>query len=143
MVLDTERDVMDFDTVKAQFAATFRAPAYDGSYGTELSHKVRQSFYELTKHINWSQVHGDFKDVVKRGLFQPYPYWPELYSCCQSVVQSHAELGTQFLGDYTRARMMGEVMALLRAKYGHDVPRWWLPIMNLLRGKKPYQASHG
>lgn len=127
---------MKYTTVKEQFAEAFTAPEYDGSYGTTQADDARRSFSELTDgRIMWTQVHGDFKNVVKRGLFTPYPHWSELYDCCRTVLGGHAALGTQFLGDATRARLMGESMALLRAKHGHSVPRWWLPVMNALRAE--------
>lgn len=121
-------------TVKEHFAGTFTEPFYDGSYHTPLAEAAHDSFSVLSHyHIQWPQVHGDFKNVVKRGLFEPYPYWPQLYECCHTILIGHADLGTQFLGDVTCARIMGEAMALLRAKHGHSVPRWWLPVMNTLR----------
>jgi len=124
----------DRETVKEQFAEVFTEPDYDGSYHTPLAESVRESFIELTGGcIVWTQVHGDFKNVVKRGLFEPYPHWAELYRCCRTVIEGHAALNTQFCGDHTRARIMGEAMALLRAKYGHNAPKFWLPIMNRLR----------
>ena len=125
---------MKYATVKEHFADVFTEPEYDGSYGTPLADEARRSFSALTDgRIMWAQVHGDHKNVVARGLFQPYRYWSELYDCCRVVLNGHAELGTQFLGDVTRARMMGEAMALLRAKHRQNVPRWWLPVLNALR----------
>ena len=126
-----------------QFAHIFRYPTYDGSYHgangfrTPASEEACGSFFELTHgNVVWSQVHGDFKSVVARGLFQPYEHWPELYECCRKIIEGHAALNTVFEGDDTRAKIMGESMALLKAKYGYRVPRWWLPVMNKLRGKK-------
>jgi hypothetical protein len=127
----------DRDTVKEQFSQVFTDPDYDGSYHTPLAESARASFVELTGGIiMWTQVHGDFKNVVKRGLFEPYPHWSELYRSCRAVVEAHAALNTQFSGDVTRARIMGDAMALLRAKYGHNAPKWWLRIMNQLRDSK-------
>jgi len=121
-----------FETVKEHFSGMFTEPEYDGSYPAPEA--VRDSFATLSHfHIQWTQVHGDCKNVVARGLFHPYPYWRELYDCCRIVFRGHVELNTQFIGDRTCARMMGEVMALLRAKHGQNVPRWWLPVMNRLR----------
>lgn len=125
---------MKYTTVAEHFSKVFQEPEYDGSYHTPLSETVRDSFMVLSAfRISWTQVHGDFKNVVKRGMFEPYTHWRELYSCCRTILSGHAALGTQYLGDMTCARLMGESMALLRAKHGHSVPRWWLPIMNALR----------
>jgi hypothetical protein len=120
--------------IRDQFCECFTQSSYDGSYGTDAAIEARQSFSELTaESVIWSQVHGDFKNVVARGMFQPYPHWAELYECARVVLAGHAALGTEFDGDPTRARLMGDAMALLRAKYKANVPKWWLPIMNKLR----------
>jgi hypothetical protein len=136
--------VIEKDTVREQFAGLFTQAAYDGSYHdsreirTDASEEASRSFCELTGGIlvNWCQVHGDVKDVVKRAAFEPYPYWTELYDCCKRIVQAHADLDRQFLGDLTRARIMGDAMSLLRSKYKHDAPRWWFPIMKTLRNRE-------
>jgi hypothetical protein len=125
---------MKYTTVAEHFAGRFTEPIYDGSYHTQLADAVSGSFGVLSAYrINWCQVHGDFKNVVKRGMFEPYPHWSPLYDACRTILKGHVALGTQFLGEVTCARMMGEAMALLRAKHGHSVPRWWLPVMNALR----------
>ena len=129
-------------TVKEWFAGSFTQPHYDGSYHdargfrTAASEEASHSFAALTdSHIIWSQVHGNFKDATKRALFTPYPHWPELYDACQRVVRAHSELGTEWWGPLTAAKLMGDAMTVLREKYGHQVPRWWLPVMNGLRGR--------
>jgi hypothetical protein len=128
---------MKHTTVAEQFSKVFQEPEYDGSYHTPLAEAAHDSFCLLSNYrIQWPQVHGDFKNVVKRGLFTQYPHWRELYSCCRTILSGHAALGTQFLGDMTCARLMGESMALLRAKHGHSVPKWWLPVMNALRASE-------
>jgi hypothetical protein len=149
MVLDT-KDCMNYTTIKEQFAGTFTADRYDASYHdangfrSTASEEASHSFSKLTAgRVNWSQVHGDFKNVVKRGLFEPYPHWPELYACCKAVLRGYADLHRQFLGDVTRARLMGDAMTLLRAKHGHDTPRWWLPIMNALRNSEEDNDKDG
>jgi hypothetical protein len=134
MVPDIEGDFMSYETIKDHFTSSFREPEYDGSYQTPLAEAVRDSFAVLSRYnIQWCQVHGDFKNVVKRGLFEPYPHWRELYACCRTILNGHVALNTQFLGDTTCARIMGEAMSLLRAKHGYNAPRWWLPVMNKLR----------
>lgn len=129
------------ETIKEQFRDYFTQARYDGSYGTDASVEARQSFSELTGgSIVWSQVHGDFKDVVKRGLFTPYPHWTELYDCVRIVLVQHAALNTEFIGDFSRARIMGETMALLKAKYKANAPKCWLPIMNALRASEKHRT---
>jgi hypothetical protein len=129
-------------TVKEKLAGFFTLTAYDGSYHdatgfrTAASDEASASFGELTGgSINWAQVHGNFKDATKRALFVPYPHWTELYDACQRVVRAHAEVGTEWWGPLTAAKLMGDTMTVMREKYGRSVPRWWLPIMNKLRGK--------
>lgn len=127
---------MSYKTVTEQFAGTFLETTYDGSYGTEESHAARRSFDRLTDYrLNWSQVHGDFKDVAKRALFESYEHWPELYRACRDVLHQHKALGTQYLGGYTCAQIMRETMTVMRRRHDVNVPRWWLPIMDDLRGK--------
>jgi hypothetical protein len=117
-----------------RFRGFFTAPMYDGSYGTDASDAARQSFSELTNcRIMWAQVHGDHKDPVKRATFEPYPHWTELYDCARSILKSHEELGTFFAGPVTCAKLMGQTMELLKKRYGYNVPRWWLPLMKVLR----------
>jgi len=130
----------DKEMVKEQFAGTFTAERYDGSYhdergfGTAASDEAAASFFELTGGLlQWSQVHGNVKDVVRRAMFEPYPYWSELYDCCKRVIKEHAALNSGFSGDVTRARLMGDAMALLKAKYKVNAPKCWLPIMKSLR----------
>ncbi|HYW40186.1 MAG TPA: hypothetical protein VE957_18915 [Terriglobales bacterium] len=115
--------------VKEHFAGLFTEPFYDGSYHTPLAEHASESFRALTDGVlMWTQVHGDFKDAVKRALFKPYPHWPELYDACQSVVRAHADLGTEWWGPLTGAKLMGDAMTVLRDKHGQSVPKWWLPI---------------
>jgi|GEM_PF-5063318 len=123
-------------SVKQEFQSYFALTNYDGSYGTEESHVARRDFSQLTNGaIMWSQVHGDFKDAAKRVLFTPYSHWPELYQSCRAVLKAHIAVDTQYWGPATNAKMMGDVMTVLREKHKANVPRWWLPIMNGLRGK--------
>jgi hypothetical protein len=133
----------DRATVKEQFAGTFTADHYDGSYHDEsgfrtaASDEASSSFSELTGGLlQWSQVHGNVKDVVRRAMFEPYPHWSELYDCCKRVIKEHVALNREFSGDVTRARLMGDAMALLKAKYGKNAPKCWLPIMKSLRHSK-------
>jgi len=130
-------------TIAEHFRGYFTEPTYDGSYGTELAIPVSDSFERLTGsvYLNWSQVHGDFKSVVKRGLFDPYPHWAELYDCARRVIKGSSDLGHSFVGDLTCAKLMGDTMTLLRERHGHKVPRWWLPIMSQLRGRPAWSAK--
>ena len=116
----------------------FTEPDYDGSYHTENNPETdsaaRESFRVLTNEaLNWCQVHGDFKNAVKRAAYEPYPHWPQLYRCCRDVLKAHAELNTGFYGPVTCAKLMGDAMALLRQRHNLNAPRWWLPIMKRLR----------
>jgi hypothetical protein len=129
-------------TVKEKLVGFFTQPSYNGSYHdtsgflTDSSEEASNSFGALTDHaIQWAQVHGNFKDATKRAMFTPYPYWTELYDACQRVVRAHVDLGTEWWGPETGAKLMGDAMVVMREKYGHQVPRWWLPIMNRLRGR--------
>ena len=123
-----------YETVQEHFKEHFQLDFYDGSFGTKIADIAREDFNRLSAfNIMWTQVHGDVKDIVKRSMFEPYPHWTELYDCCKRVLKSHAELNTQFCGDYTCARIMGDAMALLRARHGYSAPRWWLPVMKRLR----------
>lgn len=129
-------------SIKEQFAGFFEMPNYDGSYGTPGSHVARHDFSQLTNGaIMWSQVHGDFKDAAKRVLFTPYQHWPELYESCRAVLKAHRDLDTQHWGPATNAKLMGDVMTVLREKHKANVPRWWLPIMNGLRGNAAKRNS--
>jgi len=124
----------DRTTVKEHFTEFFSQPVYDGSYGTDASVEARQSFGALTDNIIvWAQVHGDHKNAVARAAFVKYPNWPELYACCRDVIRAHAELGTEFWGPLTCAKLMGDSMELLRGRHKVNAPRWWLPIMARLR----------
>lgn len=127
---------MSFKTITEQFADRFIEASYDGSYGNERADAARRSFDRLTdSKLNWSQVHGDFKDAAKRALFEPYEHWPELYRACRDVLRQHQALGTLYLGGYTCAQIMREAMTVMRRRDNLNVPRWWLPIMDDLRGK--------
>jgi len=124
-----------YETVADHFRGHFTGD-YDGSYGTNKSHAARRDFNQLMDlRLNWAQVHGDFKDVVKRAMFQPYPHWPELYQCCRDVIREHEKLETQYVGTETLARVMRDAMNLMRARHNLNAPRWWLPMMDALRGK--------
>jgi hypothetical protein len=126
-----------YETVVDHFQGYFTSESFDGSYDTPQSHRARHDFYQLTNNIiSWAQVHGNFKDAVKRAKFQPYEHWPELYDCCRRIVREHSALETQWEGGYTCAKIMRDSMNLLRELYGLNVPRWWLPIMDDLRGAK-------
>jgi len=125
---------MNRQTVRENFARFFTQDCYSGK---QQDSEAKSSFNELTNcRLMWTQVHGDVKDPVKRALFRPYTHWPELYASVRAVLKSHAELETEFVGDWTRARIMGDAMAFLRAQYGVDAPRWWLPLMQQLRHSK-------
>jgi hypothetical protein len=129
-------------TVKEKFNGLFTQQRYDGSYHdatgfrTAASEEASRSFFALTDGaVVWTQVHGDFKDAAKRAMFAPYAHWPELYDALRSVIRAHGDLGTEWWGSATGAKVMGDAMTVLREKYGHSVPRWWLPVMNRLRGR--------
>lgn len=124
-----------YKTVGEQFAGYFQSE-YDGSYGTVESDIARRDFGRLTEnYLIWAQVHGNFKDAAKRALFKPYPHWIELYECCRDSVREHAALETEYLGGVTCAKIMRDAMTILRERHGLNVPRWWLPVMDSLRGK--------
>jgi len=127
-------------TVKQQLEGLFSQPTYDGSYHdaqgfrTDASEEACASFRALTDGaIVWTQVHGDVKNAVARAAFVQYPNWPELYACCRDIIRSHSELGTEWLGPLTAAKLMGDAMQLLRGRHKANAPRWWLPIMARLR----------
>ena len=125
----------EIKTVGEHFRGYF-AGDYDGSYETRNSDRARLDFDRLTNlQLIWAQVHGNFKDPAKRALFVPYPHWPELHECCRDAVRAHTELGNYFYGGETCANIMRDAMTILRARHGLKVPRWWLPIMDKLRGK--------
>ena len=122
------------ETVAEHFQGYFIG-SYDGSYGTTASDAARIDFDRLTEFkLLWAQVHGNFKDAAKRALFKPYPHWPELYKCCQDAIREHGALETEFSGGTTCARIMRDAMTILRVRHGFNVPRWWLPMMDELRG---------
>jgi hypothetical protein len=128
------------DTIKEQFEGLFTQERYDGSYHgadgfrTAASEEASSSFGALTGgRMQWCQVHGDVKNVVSRANFEPYPHWPELYDCCKRVLRAQTDLRRQFFGDATLARIMSDVMSLLRVRHNANAPKCWLPIMNALR----------
>lgn len=126
----------DHRTVGDQFKGFFTHP-YDGrdNDGTTEYYRGREDFIQLTDYaIHWAQVHGDFKDAVKRALFVPYPHWPELHQACADVIRQHTKLGTQYTGRETCVRLMRDAMKLLRARHGFNTPKWWLPLMDQMRG---------
>lgn len=122
-------------SVAEKFKDRFTRP-YDGSYDDSREvYIAREDFMQLTDyHISWAQVHGDFKDVVKRAMFIPYPYWKELHQACGDVIREHSKLGTEYVGRETCVRLMRDAMKLLRARHGFNTPKWWLPLMDQLRG---------
>ena len=138
------------ETVREQFADVFLpGSTYDGSYHTDTDwsrdEKAQESFRRLTDGcIVWTQVHGDVKNAVKAAMFQPYPHWPQLYECARDIVEQHRRLNTSFHGDITCAKLMRDTMTLLRARYGVNAPKWWLPIMDKLQNRepKPAQPTH-
>jgi len=88
-----------FVTVKEHLAECFSQQRYDGSYHgadgfrTPESEEASESFRRVSfDKIQWSQVHGDFKDPAKRVLFTPYPHWAELYDCCRLIVKANIDL---------------------------------------------------
>lgn len=127
---------MDERKSVGQFFQGFFTGTYDGSYGNSQSDCARHDFDRLTDYrASWTQVHGDFKDVAKRAIFQPYRHWAELHQACKDAIREHTALGTPYEGGHTLARIMRDAMTILRARHGANVPRWWLPIMDDLRGK--------
>jgi hypothetical protein len=144
------RSKYDVETVKSYFEGTFEpGSSYDGGYHTDTDwsrdEQAQEAFRRLTdRRMSWCQVHGDFKSAVKAAMFQPYAHWPQLYECARDIVEQHRRLNTSFHGDITCAKLMGDTMALLRARYKLNVPKWWLPIMNDIRGRKakPAQPAH-
>jgi hypothetical protein len=129
-------------TVKQKFNGLFTQEHYDGSYHdargyrTEASEEACASFVALTDGaIIWTQVHGHLKDPVKRAMFTPYPHWTELYDAVRAVIRAHSDLGRDWWGPVTGARIMGDAMTVLREKHGFKVPKWWLPVMSTLRGR--------
>jgi hypothetical protein len=124
-------------TLKNRFHGRFELPVYRGEYTGNIGDTARRDFSELTNnYIIWAQVHGKFKNAVKQALFEPYPCWEQLYESVKKVLAANIDNNTQDLGDVTNAKLMGDVMAYMRAKYGLNAPRWWLPIMNTLRERK-------
>ena len=126
-------------TLADKFNGHFQRP-YDGRQDDELG---RADFCRLTNnHIIWTQVHGDFKNVEKRALFVPYPHWRELHECCGVAVAESIKADPYcFYSDPACARIMGAAMVILRKKYGLNVPRWWIPVMNEVRGVKKLATS--
>lgn len=124
----------DITTVAARFAGYFQG-TYDGSYDTPEAEQPRADFIRLTNYlIMWAQVHGNFKDAVKREIFQPYPHWKELHECCGRIVRQYAKDGEYWDGEVTGARMMNDAMRLLKSLYGFNAPRWWIPMIRQMRG---------
>jgi len=131
------------ELVRDKFKGLFSQESYDGSYHdatgfrTAKSEEAAQSFGELTSGcLNWCQVHGDVKDATKRALFEPYSHWTELYDSCKRVLKAHADLKTEWWGDATGAKMMGDAMTVLRERHHMNAPKWWLPVMKRLRGQR-------
>jgi hypothetical protein len=125
----------EYKTVEEHFRGYFSS-TYDGSYHTPQSDRARLDFGQLTNlELDWAQVHGNFKDAAKRALFKPYEHWPELYECCRDAIREHSALETSYYGGPTCAKIMRDAMTILRARHGLNAPRWWLPIMDKLRGK--------
>jgi len=122
----------DDKTLSEVFAGCFQH-TYDGSQQDRVSY---HEFNLLTDNrISWTQVHGDVKDLAKRALFVPYPHWRELHECCGLAIRSAISLDkTQLHSGIDCARIMGAAMAILKKKYGHDAPKWWLPLMRQVRG---------
>ncbi|HWO35666.1 MAG TPA: hypothetical protein VNO32_43290 [Candidatus Acidoferrum sp.] len=126
-------------TVKEHLGDCFKQQRYDGGYHdstgfrTPESEEASESFRRISVgKIQWPQVHGDFKDAAKRAMFDPYPNWAELYECCRLVVKANIELNKNW-NELTAAKIMGDVMTVMRQKYGLNVPKFWLPIMRTLR----------
>jgi hypothetical protein len=120
--------------VRERYAGHFQLPSYDGSYGTTQADAARGDFAVLTNYeIGWAQVHGDTKNTVSRAMFEPYTHWRDLYAACRDIVRQHCELDTEYWGPLTDAKIMGDVMTLLRKRDGLNVPKWWLPIMSKIR----------
>jgi len=128
-------------TNAAKFAGLFEG-TYDGRQEDE---KARASFMAISNHrITWTQVHGDVKNAAKAVLFEPYPHWQELYECCGLVVRAAVKIDkTQIYTERGCARIMGDAMTVMMKKYGLKVPRWWIPIMQELRGEKRPKWSPG
>jgi hypothetical protein len=124
------------ETVGDHFQGYFTG-TFDGSYGTSQADRARHDFDRLTNNwLLWTQVHGDFKDAAKRAVFVQYPHWSELYECCRDAIREHAVLETQWVGKPTCAKIMRDAMTILRLRHNMKVPRWWLPLMDQLRGAR-------
>jgi hypothetical protein len=137
---------MDSKTVTQHFAGYFELDTYAGEYGSAGGYQppaARQAGHDFDRLTDcvlvWTQVHGDFNDVAARATFQPYGHWMELYQCCKDVLREHGpgKLNTYYYGQLTNARLMGDVMSLMRRRYGLNCPKWWLAIMKKLRGQAP------
>ncbi len=143
---------MDVKKVSEHFAGYFQLDTYSGEYGSASGYQppaariAGHDFDRLTNNVLvWTQAHGDSKDAAARATFQPYPHWPELYQCCKDVLREHGtgKLDTDYFGKFTNARLMGDVMTLMRRRHGLDVPKWWLAIMKKLRGQAPVKPQNG
>ena len=126
-------------TVKEHLGDCFKQQRYDGSYHdatgfrSPASDEAAESFSRISfGRIAWSQAHGDFKDAAKRVLFEPYPSWAELYESCRLVVREHIALNNSW-NEPIAAKIMGDVMTVMRKKYGLNVPKFWFPILKILR----------
>jgi hypothetical protein len=119
-------------TIAEEFAGCFQE-SYNGAQEDRIG---REDFMRVTdSRISWSQVHGDFKDLAKRGLFAPYEHWRELHECCGIAVRVAISLDKlQIYSGLECARIMGAAMKILKGKYGHNAPRWWLPLLKKVRG---------
>ena len=135
---------MDPKKVSEHFAGYFQLPVYNGEYGTASGYQppaarvAGRDFEQLTDCcLVWTQVHGDYKDAALRATFQPYPHWTELYQCCKDILREHGpgKLDSWYSGPMTNARLMGDVMSLMRRRHELDVPKWWLAIMKKLRAR--------
>jgi hypothetical protein len=127
----------DRKTVKEEFTGYFTLPRYDGTFDDLEGQRAERDFRQLVGgyYLNWSQVHGSVKDRVKAAMFVPYEHWTELYDSARRVVRVASERGMEYWGPLTNARLMGDTMAVLRAMYEYNAPRWWLPIMRRLRAE--------
>lgn len=60
-----------YETIEDKFKRLFQYE-YDGRQDSAIG---KHDFVILTNyHISWTQVHGDFKDAMKRDTFVPYPH---------------------------------------------------------------------
>ena len=134
----------DYVTVEEHLGECFKQEHYDGSYhdstgfGTPASDEASESFRRISYgRVAWPQAHGDFKDAAKRVLFEPYPNWTELYECSRLVVKATIDLDADAAwNELTAAKIMGGVMTVMRTKHGLNVPKWWFPILKVLRERE-------